>query len=48
MQIAFRELSKVKSRIPITKIKLMSKFDVVIFIHNKAKNCVVTGYYKVF
>ena len=48
MQIAFRELSIAKSRIPITKIKLMSKLGVVIFIHTKAKNCVVTGYGNVF
>jgi len=41
-------LSKAKSRKPITKIKLMSKLGVGIFIHNKAKNSVVIGYYKVF
>lgn len=38
MQIAFRELSKAESQIPITKIKLKSKLDQVIFIHNKTKN----------
>ncbi len=47
-QIAFRELSKAKSRMTITKKELMSKLGEVIFIHNKAKSCVVTGYYNVF
>ena len=40
MQIAFRELSRAKSRMRSS----MSKLGEVIFIHNKAKNCVVTGY----